>query len=57
MTPTSFLCTRVAVRREEGQGMVEYGLILLLVAIVAVVALALIGPKVSNLLTEAANSL
>jgi pilus assembly protein Flp/PilA len=33
---------------EEGQGMVEYGLIIALVAIVAAVALALLGPAVAD---------
>ena len=32
---------------EEGQGMVEYGLIIALVAIVAAVALALLGPAIA----------
>jgi pilus assembly protein Flp/PilA len=37
-------------QREEGQGMVEYGLILALVAVVAVAALVLMGPKVKSIL-------
>jgi pilus assembly protein Flp/PilA len=32
---------------EEGQGMVEYGLIIALVAVVAAVALALLGPAIA----------
>ncbi len=31
---------------EEGQGMVEYGLIIALIAIVVIVALVLLGPKI-----------
>ena len=35
--------------REEGQGLTEYGLVLILVAIVVVLALLLLGPAVGNL--------
>ena len=35
--------------KEEGQGMVEYGLIIALVAVVAAVALTTVGTKVSVL--------
>lgn len=34
---------------DEGQGLVEYALILVLVAIVIIVILALIGPNVGNM--------
>ena len=34
---------------EEGQGLVEYALILVLVAIVIIVILALLGPAIGNL--------
>lgn len=33
---------------EEGQGMVEYGLILGLIAIAAIAAIALLGPKIRD---------
>ena len=33
---------------ENGQGMVEYGLILALIAIVVIVALVALGPKIKN---------
>ena len=36
-------------RREEGQGLVEYALIIVLVAIVAVAALQLLGTQVSGI--------
>ena len=42
---------------EEGQGMVEYGLIIALVAIVVIVALSILGPKIANIFTAAGNSL
>jgi pilus assembly protein Flp/PilA len=44
-------------RREEGQGLVEYALILVLVSIVAIGALAAIGTNVSNVLQTIANHL
>jgi pilus assembly protein Flp/PilA len=46
-----------AIEREEGQGMVEYALILVLVSIVAIGALAAIGTNVSNVLQTVANHL
>jgi pilus assembly protein Flp/PilA len=43
--------------REEGQGLVEYALILVLVSIVAIGALAAIGTNVTNVLQTVANTL
>lgn len=34
---------------EEGQGMVEYGLIIGLVAVVVIVALTVLGPKIGDM--------
>jgi pilus assembly protein Flp/PilA len=34
---------------EEGQGMVEYGLIIALVAVVAIAGLVILGPKIQTL--------
>jgi len=42
---------------QEGQGLVEYALILVLVSIVAIGALAAIGTNVSNVLQTVANHL
>ena len=42
---------------EEGQGLVEYGLILLFVAVVAVLALTFLGTGLSNTLSDIANAL
>jgi pilus assembly protein Flp/PilA len=42
---------------EEGQGLVEYALILVLVSIVAITALGLIGTNVNNVLNTVANAL
>lgn len=36
-------------RKEQGQGLAEYGIIILLVGIAVVAALALLGPAVGNL--------
>ncbi len=44
-------------RDEEGQGMVEYGLIIALVAIVVIAALAILGPRIATLFNTAGNSL
>ena len=43
--------------REEGQGLVEYALILVLVSIVAIGALTAIGTNVTNVLQAVANHL
>jgi pilus assembly protein Flp/PilA len=42
---------------EEGQGLVEYALIIALVAIVCIVALTLLGNRVSNTYTNIAGPL
>jgi pilus assembly protein Flp/PilA len=41
---------------ENGQGMVEYALILGLIAIVAIVVLVALGPKIKNLFNKANNA-
>ena len=38
--------------REEGQGMVEYALILVLVAIVVIVILTLLGPAIAGVFSQ-----
>ncbi len=42
---------------EEGQGLVEYALILVLVAVVVIVILALLGPAIGNIFSNLVNSL
>jgi pilus assembly protein Flp/PilA len=37
---------------EEGQGLVEYALIIVLVSVVAIVTLGLLGTAVSNIFTQ-----
>ncbi len=44
-------------RDENGQGMVEYALILGLIAIAAVVILIVLGPKIKNLFKKANDTL
>jgi len=41
--------------REEGQGLVEYALILVLIAIVVVAVVTLLGPTVGNVFTQIVN--
>jgi len=55
---TQFILKVKALRDdEEGQGLVEYALILVLVSIVAIGALAAIGTNVTNVLQTVANHL
>ncbi len=42
--------------RDRGQGMVEYGLIIALVAVVAIAGLVALGPAIQNLLTSVSSS-
>lgn len=43
--------------KEEGQGMVEYGLIIALVAIVVIVALAAVGTELDTIFGEITSGL
>ncbi|HSR29674.1 MAG TPA: Flp family type IVb pilin [Anaerolineae bacterium] len=43
--------------REEGQGLVEYALILVLVAIVVIAILILVGPAVGKVFSEIVTNL
>ncbi|MFN2582993.1 MAG: hypothetical protein ABR498_09670 [Candidatus Dormibacteria bacterium] len=42
---------------ERGQGLVEYGLILILVAIVVIVILSVVGAQTNNVFSNASNGL
>ena len=44
--------TMLYLPHEEGQGLVEYALILVLVAIVVIVILALLGPAIGNIFSN-----
>ncbi len=43
--------------RAKGQGLVEYALILVLVAIVVIAILMLIGPQIANVFSQVTNGL
>ena len=43
--------------RENGQGLVEYALILVLVAVVVIAILAILGPQVANMFSKVTNGL
>jgi pilus assembly protein Flp/PilA len=51
------LVARLRERAEEGQGMVEYALILAFIAILVIVALKFLQPAISNTLNNVTNSL
>jgi pilus assembly protein Flp/PilA len=53
----SRLKTMIQRKDEEGQGLVEYGLILGLIAVVAIAALNATGSQVNSLLQKVAASL
>lgn len=46
-----------ALRRARGQGLVEYALIIALVAIVVVAALLILGPKIASTFTSISSNL
>lgn len=46
-----------ALRREEGQGLAEYALILALVAVVAFLALTFLGVSITSILSSVATKL
>ena len=43
--------------REEGQGMVEYALILVLIAVVVIIILSVVGKQVNNVFSNVSNGL
>lgn len=44
-------------KKQKGQGMVEYGLIIALVAVIAIAGLILIGPKLQTMFTNISDKL
>ena len=48
---------RIQLRREEGQTMTEYGILLALIAVVVIAALILLGPAIKGVFTSVTNSL
>ena len=47
---------RASLNQDEGQGLVEYALILLLIAVVAIAALLFFGGQVSEILSNVGSS-
>ena len=43
--------------REEGQGLVEYALVLVLVAVVVIAILTLLGPQIGNVFSRIVSAL
>ncbi len=43
--------------KEKGQGLVEYALILVLIAIVVIAALTLLGPQIGNIFSNISSNL
>jgi pilus assembly protein Flp/PilA len=50
------LIAEAAPRRQSGQGMVEYGLIIALVAVVAIAGLIILGPQISSMFSGLGSS-
>ena len=57
MLCTLFLRVCAALRRSEGQGLVEYALILVLVAVVVIIILALLGPSIGYIFSNIISAL
>jgi pilus assembly protein Flp/PilA len=53
----STLLARFQREDEEGQTLVEYGLLLALIAIIVIVALLFLGPIISNIFSNVATQL
>ena len=51
MSPSTFL------REEEGQGLVEYGLIIVVIAIAVIVAMIFLRGQLANLFSDVGNNL
>jgi pilus assembly protein Flp/PilA len=49
--------TRLEKRPENGQGMVEYALILVLIAVVVIVILTTVGKRINNVFSNISNGL
>lgn len=46
-----------SIRREEGQTLSEYALILVLIAVVAIIAVTLLGNQITAVINQIANAL
>ena len=57
MNPLRMEVVAMLKKLEKGQGLVEYALILVLVAIVVIAALTLLGPQISNIFNRISQNL
>lgn len=57
MTYPISLLSSILTRRQEGQGLAEYALILALIAIVAILALTFLGTQISSILSFVGNAI
>ena len=48
---------RIQLRREDGQSMTEYGVLLALIAVVVIVALLFLGPKIAAVFSNVGSKL
>lgn len=48
---------KALVSNKKGQGMVEYGLIISLIAVAVIAALVILGPKIANLFNNVSNKM
>ena len=53
----SYVWAALTVRRQTGQGLVEYALILVLISIVAIVIMTTMGGQISAIFTRGSNAL
>ena len=53
----SVLTLRNAARREEGQTMTEYGVLLALIAVIVIASLLVLGPKIADVFTAVAGKI
>jgi len=53
----SVITLRNAARREEGQTMTEYGVLLALIAVIVIASLLVLGPKIADIFTAVAGKI
>ena len=53
---TQLIALIASFRKEDGQGLAEYALILALIAIIAIIALIFLGGQISGILSDVGNS-
>ena len=56
-TYVTYFRARIGVAREEGQALVEYALIISLIAVAAILALGFLSGKINDLFTSIVNQL